>query len=176
MGQGSKEVCRGCGTSVKGSGTRYCNECPNKHEQIGRKPSPSGKWCVICEEALPKGHWRVDTCFRPGCKRELRWRRGLWKKYKIRYEQALEMLERQFWACAVCKTPFVWGIDGGSPGMNVDHDHNCCSNARIGCGKCVRGLLCNGCNGGMGLFKDNPANLIAAAEYLISFKERTLDD
>jgi len=27
-------------------------------------------------------------------------------------------------------------------------------------------------NGGMGLFKDNPENLIAAAEYLIAYQKR----
>jgi hypothetical protein len=39
----------------------------------------------------------------------------------------------------------------------VDHDHNT--------GK-IRGLLCNGCNKGLGLFKDSPQLLESAINYL----------
>jgi len=46
----------------------------------------------------------------------------------------------------------------------VDHDHE--SGA-------VRGLLCNSCNLGLGLFKENPLSLQQAAEYIERHK-RTL--
>lgn len=47
----------------------------------------------------------------------------------------------------------------------IDHDHNCCP-GDTGCIKCVRGTLCNGCNKGLGFFRDKPTLLAAAARYL----------
>ncbi|MCZ2397864.1 MAG: endonuclease VII domain-containing protein [Chitinophagales bacterium] len=41
--------------------------------------------------------------------------------------------------------------------MTVDHDHKTGN---------LQGLLCNGCNKGLGLFKDNPEILNKAKEYL----------
>jgi len=42
-------------------------------------------------------------------------------------------------------------------GFNVDHDHKT---------KKVRGLLCFGCNTGIGCLRDNPSRLRSAADYL----------
>lgn len=80
--------------------------------------------------------------------------------YGITFEQYEEMWERQGRACALCTTPLVLaGSAGQKRGgiANVDHCH--------ATGK-VRGLLCNWCNRGLGLFKDNPAVLVKASAYL----------
>jgi hypothetical protein len=53
--------------------------------------------------------------------------------------------------CAICRRRF----DGGS--FVVDHCHKRGH---------VRGLLCYPCNSGLGMFKDNPNRLVAAANYL----------
>ena len=58
------------------------------------------------------------------------------------------MLEAQGGLCAVCRT---------APAAHVDHDH--------GTGE-VRELLCFNCNGGLDQFKDDPAVLRAAADYV----------
>lgn len=67
------------------------------------------------------------------------------------YEQLLTAQGR---CCAICK-----GTDPGhwSGKFQIDHDHATGA---------VRGLLCSGCNTGLGLFKDNRVNLAAAIEYL----------
>lgn len=78
------------------------------------------------------------------------------RRYNVDVEALLTKQDSQ---CGICKEPF----GGSSP--YVDHDHACCPGA-YSCGKCVRGLLCDPCNRGIGAFKDNPASLLEAAKYL----------
>lgn len=61
------------------------------------------------------------------------------------------MLIAQSGRCAICSDPMM------SP--HVDHCHET---------GVVRGLLCSECNHGLGKFKDSPARLLAAADYLAS--------
>lgn len=87
----------------------------------------------------------------------------------ISMQQFLALLEKQDGKCAICKTLPITNKKGYS--FAVDHDHNCCnnSNARVkgySCGRCVRGLLCNNCNVGLGNFKDSIELLISAEAYL----------
>jgi hypothetical protein len=51
----------------------------------------------------------------------------------------------------------------------IDHDHDCCKSGES-CGKCIRGLLCQLCNDGLGRYRDKPELLRAAAAYLEDFK------
>lgn len=64
--------------------------------------------------------------------------------------------------CGVC------GISNpGSKGWQIDHDHKCCPyGTRAGCAKCIRGILCNSCNLGLGHLRDDPALFKAALSYL----------
>lgn len=79
--------------------------------------------------------------------------RHLKSKYGITVEQRDELLESQGNCCAICKS-----IDPGPKGWHTDHCHKT--------GR-VRGILCNGCNVGLGHFKESVAVLNAAAiEYL----------
>lgn len=55
----------------------------------------------------------------------------------------------------------------------IDHDHACCeraTSASPACGNCIRGVLCQGCNAGLGLLRDNPEILRAAIDYLATHK------
>jgi hypothetical protein len=74
-------------------------------------------------------------------------------KYNITWEKYHEMLEAQEGKCAICKTT----EPGGRGAFPVDHDH--------ATGK-IRALLCNSCNMAIGMMKDDPAQLRAAAVYL----------
>jgi DNA-binding sugar fermentation-stimulating protein len=58
------------------------------------------------------------------------------------------LLDEQDYLCAVCKEP---------GNLVVDHCHETGQ---------VRGLLCHGCNVGLGYFVDSPTRLRQAAEYL----------
>jgi hypothetical protein len=53
----------------------------------------------------------------------------------------------------------------GERALAVDHDHSCCP-GETSCGFCVRALLCQRCNQGIGQFREDPALLRAAADYI----------
>lgn len=92
------------------------------------------------------------------------------RKYKLKHRYGISaddydaLLKEQDYKCAICG-----GQNENGWSLYVDHDHACCSGDRA-CGKCVRGLLCQGCNMGLGNFKDNPHHLEKAIEYLYTFK------
>lgn len=68
--------------------------------------------------------------------------------------EVLARLAAQGGKCAVCGTTEPGGSRGGWP---ADHDHATGA---------VRGILCHGCNVGIGNLRDDPARCRAAAEYL----------
>jgi len=70
----------------------------------------------------------------------------------------LDMILRET-QCQAC------GCDVTEDTMHIDHDHICCVQANT-CGNCVRGVLCAGCNIGLGAFGDSIDKLISAAEFL----------
>jgi len=84
------------------------------------------------------------------------------KRYGITIEQFESLLELQDGKCAICKGKF-WD-EVSSP--HIDHDHTCCSKQISSCGKCIRGLLCRGCNQLLGVAKDDIETLKAAMNYL----------
>ncbi len=87
----------------------------------------------------------------------------LCKQFNVTPDFYFGLLDKQENRCAVCRREFV-----GNP--CVDHNHKCCPGA-TSCGKCVRGLLCNDCNLGLGNFKDNPDFLNNAILYLTQLVE-----
>lgn len=84
-------------------------------------------------------------------------------RYKRKYGQSYDKIEAlialQGGKCLICNLEFPGGK------FNVDHDHSCC-NGETTCGRCVRGILCSGCNGGIGLLRDDVTILTKAIEYL----------
>jgi hypothetical protein len=82
-------------------------------------------------------------------------------KYGITSATYFKMLADQDGLCAICKT------DACPTGRRfvVDHNHACCPTQKT-CGQCLRKLLCGPCNKALGLFKDSPDILRAAASYV----------
>lgn len=72
-------------------------------------------------------------------------------RYQLSPGSVVQMLVEQGGRCGVCRTPITIGR------CHVDHCHVT---------GVVRGLLCATCNNGLGSFKDDPALLRAAADYL----------
>ena len=77
--------------------------------------------------------------------------------YQISAEVYRQMLTSQNELCAICSCPSNSTYRGRKRQLAVDHDHLTGQ---------IRGLLCNGCNAGLGYFRSNPQFLVAAAEYL----------
>ncbi|MEW9902678.1 endonuclease VII domain-containing protein [Pseudomonas putida] len=113
------------------------------------------KECKGCgEKFLP--HAPPQTYCTKQCKSRNRLYR---EKYDMSYSTYLDMKNAQGGVCKICKQDghiiYKTAIDG----LVVDHCHDT--------GK-IRGLLCNKCNQGLGLFKDSIQNLRRAADYLES--------
>lgn len=80
----------------------------------------------------------------------------LWSRLKIKFnlskEEYLNLLASQNNKCKICNNPPL-----PYKRLGVDHCHTTLA---------VRGLLCSGCNSGLGHFKDRSDLLQAAIEYL----------
>lgn len=84
------------------------------------------------------------------------------RNYNLTWEDYNALLKAQNNACAICKRAF-------DKTPHVDHDHACCPGHRS-CGSCVRGLLCDLCNRGLSLYRDDIDLLLAARDYLIKHR------
>ena len=93
--------------------------------------------------------------------REEALRRFRERLYGISMEEYLKIFAAQNSACAICGRPGMSPdtlIRSGRGASTVDHDHTTGE---------IRGLLCNGCNHGLGAFNDSPNLLQRAAAYLL---------
>jgi hypothetical protein len=80
-------------------------------------------------------------------------RNALQRRYGLTDADYLALIDEQD-RCPICGVEFDQNVK-----PHIDHDH--------ATGK-VRGLLCNNCNTGLGMFKDNSEFLLKAIEYLKS--------
>jgi hypothetical protein len=75
-------------------------------------------------------------------------------KYNMTPKEYYELMALQEGRCLICGR--------ASKKLVVDHDHKL---------NRVRALLCQKCNHGLGMFKDDPKLLLSAAGYLTKFQE-----
>ena len=101
---------------------------------------------------LWRDRWRSNAAYR---ERHALTRIG--RLYGLSEEQYRRLLAAQKGVCAICKRP------PQRRALCVDH-------CRVT--KRVRGLLCNNCNTGLGLFGDDPVRLRAAAAYLVRARRK----
>jgi hypothetical protein len=139
---------------------KFCSKkCSNEGKIVNPHTSENSKLCPSCKKDLPlseyhnsklkyKGRSQLcKTCVNNGLKKS-----RLKSQYGMTFEQLNEMKEKQNHCCLVCKQQ--------TEKLVIDHCHKS--------GK-VRGLLCNQCNMGIGLFKDNSEYLKGAISYLSQF-------
>lgn len=72
------------------------------------------------------------------------------------------LLMEQVGLCAICEVP----VSVVSKRYHLDHDHDTGE---------IRGVLCHGCNVGLGMFKESPERLLKAIDYLNKFRLEKFD-
>jgi len=132
--------------------TKTCPRCKKD------KPATAKFFC-------PDKRGYICWCRRCSADRATEWgktnhRRQTDTRFKRRYGLSIEEFDalvlQQNGKCAICgEAPKA--VKSKLQGFNVDHDHKT---------KKVRGLLCFGCNTGIGCLRDNPSRLRSAADYL----------
>jgi hypothetical protein len=126
--------------------------------------APGMKWCPDCDEYNPledfgkgKPYCKTHTAERGrayNAKRRDRLRaQHIQRKYGINAQEFDALLESQGGVCPICETR----LPEGTRRVHVDHCHDTGE---------VRGILCNACNSGLGMFGDNPERLLKAIAYL----------
>lgn len=94
-----------------------------------------------------------------------RYRANSLRAYGLTVEQYQKMLDDQGHVCAICSKPETMLTRR----LHVDHDHSCCAQTAKSCGKCIRGLICHGCNTGLGSFNDDLEFLFLSEVYLLKY-------
>lgn len=144
-----------------------CFECrllkhPSEFYKRGR-----GRWQRPCKRCLRANaaQWGAENVERLKFLQGSAYSR---RSYGLNYTQFLgvkaALLEAQGNGCAICGKPMEASAmtQKGAGGIFLDHSH--------ATGK-LRGVLCYGCNSGLGSFRDNPEFLRAAIKYLIANDE-----
>lgn len=155
--------------------------CASGHDFVegSHRLSITGKRiCLVCEQARThchRGHeWTAESTYLwQGIKHcrvcraeDAPWRHRLYK-YKITYDDFIEMLDEQDYACKCCGDPLdlaTWYA------FAVDHDHSCCP-GEYTCGKCLRGITCGACNKMLGFARDDIDRLQSAINYLAQYEK-----
>lgn len=140
--------------------------------------------CTTCNMVFEATNWKTskhNTTYCETCnfKRKEEIRISKLNKIKENYKLNQKGLDKRRWENKLLarglsiewfnSQPQICGICGCSPKdgtrLSIDHDHRCCPGGKY-CHKCVRGLLCQYCNTGLGMFKDNPEFLQSAINWL----------
>lgn len=120
------------------------------------------KRCRVCRRWLPLSsfakHPRTSDGLRAHCRSCGITLQRLYK-YGLTAAEYDAMFEAQGRVCAIC------GTDDPGRSFCIDHDHSCCPGDKS-CGKCIRGIICDPCNTGLGRFRDSADLLRKAADYL----------
>jgi hypothetical protein len=150
-----------------------CNRARNRAWYRSRRESqgkgvrdhswvPDGfRWCPACQQAVAHEGYTRNSRTASGfgsmcasCKATADRAGYFYRRYGLTQTDVVELRAAQSDRCAIC---------GDAGPQHLDHDHETGA---------VRKLLCQRCNHGLGLFRDDPALLRAAAEYVEGHRAR----
>ena len=123
---------------------------------------PDGfRWCPACEQAVAHEDCTRNSGTASGfgsrcraCDRATNSAGYFYRRYGLTQRQLSELRAAQDDRCAIC---------GAESPEHLDHDHTT---------RKVRQLLCQRCNQGLGLLRDDPQVLRAAADYVEEHRRR----
>jgi hypothetical protein len=122
------------------------------------------KWCTVCKEHKLLEEFHSSPSKRDGKQSYCKQCRNSYNyvlKYGITEEEYRELYIQQNGLCSICG-----GIPTGKYAkLYVDHDHISGE---------IRGLLCQGCNSGIGYLKDSEEIVLKAYSYLSKFGKNKL--
>jgi len=121
-----------------------CGETNIDNFYLDKKGYRSNKVCKNCHKAACKERWHSRSWFDRWASKSA--------KYGVTKEFLVDLYEKQKGKCAICES-----APQTARGLHVDHCH------KTGA---VRGLLCHGCNTGIGSLKENPDIFSKAISYL----------
>lgn len=124
---------------------------PKERTSVCHPPLPSYGLSGLCKRCYMT-KWRHDN--REHVNAEAR-KNSIKTVYGITWEEYEALLKKQEGKCAICRAPFL--SRSHYRGTRIDHEHGT---------KCVRGLLCHGCNLLVGYLEKRKKFLTAAAAYL----------
>lgn len=146
--------------SLKSGYTKSCGCLARENcARVGRATTGTGRKPDCHPDRQHEAHGLCGPCYaksRPKSKSEYdlaNLKKSL-KRAGATEEWYYRTLEEQDGKCAICG-----GEPNGAGRLHIDHCHTAGT---------PRGLLCTNCNPGIGYFKDDPALLRAAIEYLES--------
>lgn len=161
-------------------GVKPCGRCreslpPSRFDLSKRSLCGYSSWCKDCDREKARRHAASLTPEERNRRRRIyektyrernpeRYKDGLRRQrlkklYQMTDRQYFDLLASQGGGCAICGGP------SDAKDFAVDHDHSCCP-GRTSCGRCIRGVLCSQCNTALGLFRDDPALMARATDYL----------
>lgn len=154
-------------------GMWFCAECEEfkNSDQFYAGSNPAAPetlhpYCIPCAAIRNARHYQTVKSD-PAAWRALQ-ERAFSKKYGITMDEYDAKWDEQSGVCGICQRPQSFYDKAGQlASLSVDHCHESGE---------FRGLLCRPCNLGLGSFRDNPAALRAAADYLENHLARTEGD
>jgi hypothetical protein len=175
-GETKEDTAFGRNRSLKDGLSFYCLECNRRRNtawyrehrrSLGKEVRdhswiPDGfRWCPECQQPVAHEDYTRSSTTPSGfggrckpCHRAASSDAYFYRTYKITKRELAEFRAAQNDRCAICNAP--------EP-QHLDHDH---FDGRI------RRLLCQRCNHGLGLFRDDPYLLRMAALYLETHREQ----
>lgn len=124
-----------------------CSECGETNIEkfyVDKNGKRTNKKCKQCHKKECNERWHSRTLLD-------RWTSRA-NKYGVTKQFLIDLHEKQNGKCAICNE-----VPQSERGLHVDHCHE--TNK-------VRGLLCHGCNTGIGALKENPKIMLKAIKYL----------
>lgn len=174
-----ERLCQRCGApftmGIDGAGTKYCStECKRLGYHPERADAPPSA-CAWCDRLNPYVGRRRQTKWPyvcSACTEPIKHIVTRLRDHNVPHDRARLLLTDP--GCEVCGANMLTPVRNSArkvePLLVVDHDHSCCPAGQRSCGKCVRGLICRGCNAAAGQLYDNPNAARSLAAYLDRWK------